>query len=243
MQKLQGFCEQGNTTLSITGAAGTISRKVQGSFPSCTVTVYLNSPAAAVNISSISRTSNLVTVTIPSGSNFISGESVTIASVTDSSFNGTFTIVSSGATTFTYDQTAANASSSGGTAQSNLRLANIYSDDDLTAKANPFTASSDGTWFFYVANGRYDVKFSGGGISSPFTISDFFAFHAVSGTTSAIATGATVTHGLGATPSQVLVTAADSGPTNIYTTSKGATTFIINYGGGGTHVFDWMAIA
>ena len=167
MNKVQGFTEQGNTTLTITGAAGTISRTVQGSFPSCTITVY---DAGTVNLST------------------------------------------------------------------------IYSDNSSTSKANPFTAAADGTWFFYVANGRYDVKFSGGGISSPFTLGDIPAFSNSSGTTSAIATGATVTHGLGRTPSQVLVTAADSGPTNIYTSSKGATTFIINYGGGGTHVFDWMAI-
>jgi hypothetical protein len=41
MQKLQGFTESGNTTLSITGAAGTITQKVQGSFPGCIVGVYI----------------------------------------------------------------------------------------------------------------------------------------------------------------------------------------------------------
>lgn len=102
MQKIMGFTESGNTTLSITGAAGTISRKVQGSFPSCTITIY---DAGTVN------------------------------------------------------------------------LASIYSDDNATptVKANPFTAASDGTWFAYAANGRYDVRFSGGGIATPFTIGDFSA--------------------------------------------------------------------
>lgn len=189
MQKLQGFVEAGNTTLTIAGAAGTIARKVQGSFPSATITVYLNNPPA-VAISAISRTSNVVTVTVPSGSNFISGESVTIAGVTDSGFNGTFTIVTSAATTFTYAQTAADTSSSGGTASSSLRLANIYSDDALTVKANPFTAAADGTWFFYGQNGRYNVKFSGGGITAPFTLSDIpaLSFYAGAGSPEGVVT-------------------------------------------------------
>lgn len=55
-----------------------------------------------------------------------------------------------------------------------LTLSTIYSDDISTPKANPFTSSSvTGYWFFYAANGRYDVKFSGGGITSPFTLGDF----------------------------------------------------------------------
>jgi hypothetical protein len=101
MQKIQGFVEAGNTTLTITGAAGTISRKIQGSFPSATITVY-----------------------------------------------------------------------KAGT----LNLATIYSDNSLTAKANPFVAGSDGTWFFYAADGRFDVKFSGGSLGAPFTLGDFLIF-------------------------------------------------------------------
>jgi len=102
MQKIQGFCEQGNTTLTISGVAGTIARKVQGSFPSATITVY-----------------------------------------------------------------------DGGT----LNLASTYGDDlsPPTAKANPFVSASDGTFFFYVANGIYDIKFSGGGIAAPFTLGGFSA--------------------------------------------------------------------
>jgi hypothetical protein len=34
-----------------------------------------------------------------------------------------------------------------------VTLASIYSDDSGTVKANPFTAGSDGTWFFYADNG------------------------------------------------------------------------------------------
>lgn len=54
-----------------------------------------------------------------------------------------------------------------------VTLATIYSDSASTPKANPFTAASDGGWFFYAGNGNYDVVFSGAGITTPFTLSDF----------------------------------------------------------------------
>ena len=50
---------------------------------------------------------------------------------------------------------------------------NIYADNSGTIKANPFTADlQTGLWFFYADNGRYDVKLSGGGIPTPFTLGD-----------------------------------------------------------------------
>lgn len=52
-------------------------------------------------------------------------------------------------------------------------LATIYSDTSSTPLSNPFTAATDGYWFFYAADGRYDVKFSGGGIITPFTRADY----------------------------------------------------------------------
>ena len=101
MQKVLGFVQEGNTTLTISGAAGTIAREVQGSFPGATITAYLA---------------------------------------------GTLT------------------------------LASIYSDNALTAKANPFTSDSNGQFSFYAANGRYDIKFSGADIASPFTLGDFVLY-------------------------------------------------------------------
>lgn len=52
-----------------------------------------------------------------------------------------------------------------------LTLATIYGDNIKTAKANPFTADATGLWFFY-GEGRYDVRLSGGGIPTPFTLGD-----------------------------------------------------------------------
>jgi len=101
MQRVQGWVEQGGTQLLITGAAGTIQRLVQGSYPLATVTVY-----------------NSATVT----------------------------------------------------------PATIYADNMGTVKPNPFAALADGSWFFYAPNGRYDVRFSGGGIAVPFTIGDITVF-------------------------------------------------------------------
>lgn len=61
-------------------------------------------------------------------------------------------------------------------------LSTIYSDNlaTPTAQANPFTANSTtGAWSFYASSGRYDVRFSGGGIASPFTLGDFLLFDSV----------------------------------------------------------------
>lgn len=55
-------------------------------------------------------------------------------------------------------------------------ISTIYSNSSGTPKSNPFTADSSGYWFFYGIPGkRYDVRFSGTGISSPFTLGDFKA--------------------------------------------------------------------
>ncbi len=59
-----------------------------------------------------------------------------------------------------------------------LNLSTIYSDNGITPKANPFTCDSNGYFFFYAANGTYDVKFSGGAIPSPYTYSGVGLFDA-----------------------------------------------------------------
>lgn len=70
-----------------------------------------------VAITSAVRTSNVVTITTATAHSFPVGMSVLISGVTNTSFNGTFTIASvPSSTTFTFAQTAGNASSSGGTA-------------------------------------------------------------------------------------------------------------------------------
>lgn len=54
-----------------------------------------------------------------------------------------------------------------------LTPATLYSDSGgSTPLSNPFTANSTGYWFFYAADGHYDAKLSGSGISVPFTLAD-----------------------------------------------------------------------
>jgi len=53
-------------------------------------------------------------------------------------------------------------------------LSTIYSDESGTPKANPFVADANGGWSFYGGVGRYDTKFSGGGITTPFTRSGWW---------------------------------------------------------------------
>jgi hypothetical protein len=53
-------------------------------------------------------------------------------------------------------------------------LATIYSTGASIPLANPFQASTNGQWSFYAANGEYDIILSGGGMSSPVTLSDVF---------------------------------------------------------------------
>ncbi len=72
--------------------------------------------ATPVSISTISRTSNVVTVVTGSAHGLLAGQGFAIAGVTDASFNGNNTVSTvTNSTTYTFKQTAANASSSGGT--------------------------------------------------------------------------------------------------------------------------------
>lgn len=50
-------------------------------------------------------------------------------------------------------------------------LATIFSDDGITTKGNPLTTDAFGKFDFYIADGRYDISFSGVGIL-PFTQSN-----------------------------------------------------------------------
>jgi hypothetical protein len=58
---------------------------------------------------------------------------------------------------------------------STLTPAAIYSDSSGTSKPNPFTAATDGSYFFYTAEPVVDITFSGGGLSTPFTLSNVTA--------------------------------------------------------------------
>lgn len=75
-----------------------------------------------------------------------------------------------------------------------LNLSTIYSDDGITPLANPFTGSaSTGYWFFYAANGNYDVKIESTG-NPTYTLGDIglndnFSLNGQTGATQTFAVG------------------------------------------------------
>ncbi len=75
-----------------------------------------------------------------------------------------------------------------------LTLATLNADNIGTSKPNPFTSDSTGMWFFYPANGRYDIALTGGGITGTLTLPDTLANDSGSGTPGL----GTVTNTLGA---------------------------------------------
>jgi hypothetical protein len=62
------------------------------------------------------------------------------------------------------------------------------------------------------------------------------------GQTGAIATGTAVAHGCGATPGAVIILSASTGATDVFVDTVGGTNFVVHFGGGGTHVFNWIAV-
>ncbi|HKW74951.1 MAG TPA: MBG domain-containing protein, partial [Terriglobales bacterium] len=99
------------------------------------------------------RASNVVTITTPVPHQLFPGQKITIQGVTDTTFNGTFTIVDTpSATTFTYNQTAADASSKGGAVLAAATTAQLITFNALRAgetRTALITATSSST----VANG------------------------------------------------------------------------------------------
>lgn len=61
------------------------------------------------------------------------------------------------------------------------------------------------------------------------------------GVTGALATGTATGHGLPAAPTSVMLQQLDATPTAVFPSALVATTFTINYAGGGTHAFAWQA--
>lgn len=88
-------------------------------------------PGLPISIASIQRAANVVYVTTSGPHGLILGDQTQIDSVTDSSFDGTFVVASVvNSTQFTYAQTGANATSSGGT-ETGVGLGNVYTDAAL----------------------------------------------------------------------------------------------------------------
>lgn len=104
-----------------------------------------------------------------------------------------------------------------------VNLATIASDEAGTPKSNPFTATSRGYWNFWAVQGQYDVRFSNGGISSPFTRNNLWITTGGGGGGGAPVDATYVTLSLNGTLTQERVLTA--GP-NIQLTDGGANTTI-----------------
>src|SRR5712692_1872079 len=89
------------------------------------------------------RSSNAVTITTTAAHGFVAGQSVVIAGVTDTSFNGTFTIATvPSTTTFTYAQTGSNATSGGGTATAGAATVTIKATSTVDASRSASVLTS-----------------------------------------------------------------------------------------------------
>jgi DNA-binding beta-propeller fold protein YncE len=112
----QGVTWQVNGVTLGAASTGTISSSGLFTAPA---TAPTSNTATIVGTNGAVRNTNVVTITTAAAHGFATGQSVTIAGVSDTTFNGTFAIASvPSITTFTYAQTAANATSGGGTAVS-----------------------------------------------------------------------------------------------------------------------------
>lgn len=103
------FVPQGTVTLTAVGGAS-------GNGLATTTAVAVQAPTGAVRISGVS------TITTASPHGFSAGQTVTIEGVDNTSFNGTFTIISTTTFTFSYDQLGANSQSGNGQASVSYKL-------------------------------------------------------------------------------------------------------------------------
>ncbi len=120
-----------------------------GSNGYCGAATIAASPSGAVR-----NASGVVTITTTAAHSFTVGMQVAIANVTDTSFNGTFTVVTASSTTFTYNTTNTTPSNSGGGVAS-FAQASVMAAYNVTTQAGGAILTSpsislDGTKIAFV---------------------------------------------------------------------------------------------
>jgi hypothetical protein len=96
------------------------------------------------SVASISRTGNVVTVTMTGGLQDVSGLTFTVSGVADSSYNGNYVVTSTGPATLTYANTGANSTSSGGTLAFVTGGFVLYPMAEVLGVLDPATKGVDG---------------------------------------------------------------------------------------------------
>jgi lysophospholipase L1-like esterase len=99
----------------------------------------------SLQIAAIARSSNVVTVT--TGGNLpddVSGLTMTVAGVSDSSYNGSYTVTTTGPNTLTYTETGANSTSTGGSVAVLTGGYALYPMAEVLGVFNATTKSVDG---------------------------------------------------------------------------------------------------
>ena len=97
------------------------------------------------SITTLQRSGNTVTATVAGTlGEDINGLTVTIAGVTDATYNGTFPITTTAANQFTYTQTGANSTSTGGTVSVVTGGFALYPMAEVLSVFNPSTKAVDG---------------------------------------------------------------------------------------------------
>ncbi len=157
-----GLCGYGleQTVDTVAGSGGTIRQvmPVVGSLSSTSLYYAANNVANTIgvngtsrfinfsaNITSISRSSNVATVTLSTPmTQDLSGTQLMIAGVSDASYNGTYTVTTTSSNSFTYANTGANSSSTGGTASLLTGGFNLYPMAEAISVMNSTTNAVDG---------------------------------------------------------------------------------------------------
>jgi trimeric autotransporter adhesin len=96
------------------------------------------------HVAAISRTGNVVTVTMTGFLMDVSGLTLTVSGVADSSYNGNYVVTSTGPTTLTYSNTGANSTSSGGTLAMITGGFVLYPMAEVLGVLDPANKSVDG---------------------------------------------------------------------------------------------------
>lgn len=117
--------------------------------------------SAPVSISTVSRASNVVTVTTAAAHGLSAGQSATHAGITDTTFNGVYTVASVvDATHYTFAQAGANGSSSAGTVTATKQIIGLWYDP---TQAIGKAFMSVAMWFPVVAGNEIPASGSSSG--------------------------------------------------------------------------------